>query len=73
MVNEIGTWKIGRIEDEPHGYVPKFWGFNEKGGDVFLKDVRVVVEDIGNILSSWENVDFGFRIKEELQEAVKKC
>ena len=44
-----------------------------KSGDVFLKDVRVVIEDIGNILSSWENVDFGFRIKEELQEAVKKC
>ena len=69
MVNEIGTWKIGRIEDEPHGYVPKFWGFNEKGGDVFLKDVRVVVEDIGN----WhENIKFGFRIKEELAADEKE-
>ena len=45
-----------RIEDEPHGHVPSdsksedeqwFLGFNEKGGDVFLKD-RVVVEDTGD-------------------------
>ena len=36
-----------RVEDEPHGHVPSdtereaeqwFIGFNEKGGDVFLKD-----------------------------------
>ena len=42
---------------EPHGHVPndsekedKQWllGFDEKGGDVFLKGVRVVVEGIGN-------------------------
>ena len=46
-----------RIEDKPHSYVLNdsesedeqwFLGFDEKGGDVFLKDVRVVVEDIGN-------------------------
>ena len=44
-----------RIEDELHGHVPNdreseeeqwFLEFDEKGGDVFLKDVRVVVVDI---------------------------
>ena len=35
----------------------------EKGGDLFLKDVRVVVEDIGN---RREHTKVGFRIKEEL-------
>ena len=44
-------------------------GFDEKGGDGFLKDVKVVVEDIGN---QHENVEFGFRIKEELQEDEKE-
>ena len=66
-----------RIEDEPHGHVTNdseseeeqwFLGFDEKGGDVFGKDVRVVVKDIGN---RHENVEFGFRIKEELQEDEK--
>ena len=66
-----------RIEDEPHGHVPHdseskdeqwFLGFDEKGGDVFLKDVRVILEDIGN---RHEIVEFGFRIKEELLE--DKC
>ena len=46
-----------RIEDEPHSHVPNdsdsedeqyFLGFNEKDGDVFLKNVRAVVEDIGD-------------------------
>ena len=63
-----------RIEDEPHVHVPndsksedEQWllGFDEKGGDVFLKDVRVVVEEIGN---RHENAEFGFRIKKELIE-----
>ena len=54
-----------RIEDKPHGHLPNdgktedeqwFLGFDEKGGDVFLKDVRVVVEDTGN---QHENVEFG--------------
>ena len=63
-----------RIEDKPHGHGPNdsesedeewFLGFNEKGGYLFLKDVTVVVEDIGN---QHENVKFAFRIKEELQE-----
>ena len=67
-----------RIEEEPHGHVPNdseseneqwFSGFDEKGGNVFLKDVRVVVEDIG---SRHKNVEFGFRIKEELQEVEKE-
>ena len=67
-----------RVEDEPHGHVPNdsksedeqwFLGFDEKGGDVFLKDVRVVAVDIGN---RHENVEFGFRIKEELQEDEKE-
>ena len=67
-----------RIEDEPHGHVPNdsksehehcFLGFVEKGGDVFLKDVRVVVEDIGN---RHENVEFRFRIKGELLEDEKE-
>ena len=67
-----------RIEDEPHGHVLNdsesedeqwFLGFHEKGEYVFLKDVRVVVEDIGN---QYENVEFGFRIKEELQEDEKE-
>ena len=57
-----------RIEDEPHGHVPndnesedQQWllGFDEKGGDVFVKDFRVVVEDIGN---RHESIEFGFRI-----------
>ena len=63
-----------RIDDEPHIHVPndsksedEQWllDFDEKGGDVFLKYVRVVVEDIGN---RHENAEFGFRIKEELIE-----
>ena len=67
-----------RIEDEPHGHVPddsesknEQWllTFHEKSGDVFLKYVRVVVEDIGN---RYENVEFGFRIKKELQEDERK-
>ena len=67
-----------RIEDEPHGHVPNdseskdeqwFLGFDEKSGDVFLKEVRVVVEDISN---QHENVVFGFRIKEELLEDEKE-
>ena len=41
----------------------------KKGGDIFLKDLRVVVE-IGN---QHENNDFGFRIKKELLEDEKKC
>ena len=67
-----------KVEDESHSCVPNdsesedeqwYLGFNKKGGDVFLKDVRVVVEDIGNCI---ENVEFGFRIKEELQEDEKE-
>ena len=67
-----------RIEDEPHGHVLNdsesedeqwFLGFHEKDEDVFLKDVRVVVEGIGN---QHENVKFGFRIKEILQEDEKE-
>ena len=67
-----------RKEDEPHGHVPddsesknEQWllTFHEKSGDVFLKYVRVVVEDIGN---RYENVEFGFRIKKELQEDERK-
>ena len=67
-----------RTEDEQHGHVPNdsesedeqwFLGFDEKGGDIFLKDVRVIVEDIGN---QHENVEFGFRIKEELQGDEKE-
>ena len=37
----------------------------KKGGDVFLKVVRVVVEDITN---RHNNFGFGFRIKEKLLE-----
>ena len=67
-----------RIEGEPLGHVPNnsksedeqwFLDFDEKGGGVFLKDVKVVVEDTGN---RHENVEFGFRIKEELQQDEKK-
>ena len=68
----------GRIEDESHGDVPSysesedeqwFLNFNEKGRDVFLKDIRVVVEDIDNRL---KNVEFGFGIKEKLLVDEKK-
>ena len=67
-----------RIDDKPHGHVPsdsegedeeRFLGFDEKGEEVFLKDVRVVVEDIGK---RYENVEFGFRIKEELLQDEKE-
>ena len=67
-----------RIEDKPHGHVPSdsesedellFLGFNEKIRDVFLKDVTVVLEDIGNC---HENVEFSFRIKEQLLEDEKE-
>ena len=67
-----------KIEDEPHSHVLNnskseneqcFLAFRKKGGDVFLKNVRVVVEDIGN---RHENVVLGFRIKEELQEDAKE-
>ena len=71
--------EIQRIEDKPHGHIPSdskskdeqwFLSFNEKGGDVFLKDVREVVEDIGN---QYGNVEFGFfKIKEEMLEDDKE-
>ena len=46
-------------------------GIGERGGDTFLKDVcrRVLVEDIGN---RHVKVEFGFSIKEELQEDEKE-
>ena len=53
-----------RIEDEPHNHVPNdsesenekwFLGFDEKGGYLFMKDVRVVMEHISN---RHENVEF---------------
>ena len=59
-----------RIEEKPHGHLTNdsksedqqwFLGFDENGGNVCLKDVIVVVEDIGN---RHENVEFGLRIKE---------
>ena len=40
-----------------------------KRWNAFLKDVRVIVEEIGN---RYENAEFGFRIKEELQEDGKE-
>ena len=40
-----------------------------KRWNAFLKDVRVIVEEIGNW---YENVEFGFRIKEGLQEDGKE-
>ena len=62
-----------RMEDEPNDSKSEdeqwFLGFNEKGGDVFLKDVRVVVEEIGN---RHESVEVGFRIKDKLQEDEKE-
>ena len=62
-----------RMEDEPNDSKSEdeqwFLGFNEKSGDVFLKDVRVVVEEIGN---RHESVEVGFRIKDELQEDEKE-
>ena len=66
-----------RIEEKPHGNLTNdsksedqqwFLGFDENGGNVCLKDVIVVVEDIGN---RHENVEFGLRIKEELLEDEK--
>ena len=68
-----------KIEDEPHGHVPndskskdEQWllYFDENGRFVFLKDVRVVVEDTGN---QHENVECGFKIKKKLLEMRKKC
>ena len=67
-----------RIEDEPHGNVLSdskredeqwFLGLEEKGGAEFPKNVRVVAEDIAN---RHENVEFGFRIKEERLENEKE-
>ena len=64
-----------RIEDKPYDHVTYdsesedgLWllSFNEKGGDVFLKDVILVVEDTAN---RHEN---GFSIKEKLQEDEKE-
>ena len=66
-----------RIEEKPHGHLTNdsksedqqwFLGFDENGGNVCLKDVIVLVEDIGN---RHENVEFGLRIKEELLEDEK--
>ena len=66
-----------RIEEKRHGHLTNdsksedqqwFLGFDENGGNVCLKDVIVVVEDIGN---RHENVEFGLRIKEELLEDEK--
>ena len=67
-----------RIENESNGYVPNdseskdrhwFLDFHEKGGDVFLKEFRVVVENIGN---QYKNLEFGIRIKEELLDDEKE-
>ena len=65
-----------KIEDEPHGrHVPNdsenedgqwFSVFNEKGGDVFLKDVTVVVEDIGNQLTDMRIMSLVLRSKKDL-------
>ena len=75
MVNLIGTW---RNTEKNRRRVPNdsesedkqwFLGFDDKRGDVFLKDVRLVVEDIGN---QHEKSEFGFRIKEELQKEKKE-
>ena len=50
-----------RIEDEPHGHVPNdstsedeqwFFGFDEKGGYVFLKDVRNINIEITDGIES---------------------
>ena len=66
-----------RIEDKTHDHIPNesksedgqwFFGFNEKGGNVLVKDVRLVVEDI----SRHKNVEFSFKIKEELLEDGKE-
>ena len=43
--------------------------YHVQGRDVFLQDVRVVVEDIGN---HHENSEFGIRIKEDLLEDDEK-
>ena len=80
MVNKIRTWRNTERNRRrtTWSYLPNdnesevehwFLGFSEKGGDVFLKDVRVVAENIGN---RHENVEFGFRIKEELPEDEKE-
>ena len=67
-----------KIEDKSHGHIPNdsksegekwFLGFNEKGSEVFLKDVRVFAQNIGN---RNENIEFGFRMKEELLEDQKE-
>ena len=67
-----------KIEDKSHGHIPNdsksegeqwFLGFNEKDSEVFLKDVRVFAQNIGN---RNEKVEFGFRIKEELLEDKKE-
>ena len=69
MVNKLRTQNYREEQKTNHSHVPsdgesgdEKWllGFNEKGGDAFLKDVRAAVEDIGN---QHENVEFGFRIK----------
>ena len=66
-----------RMQEQTHGHVPSdnesedgqwFLGFDEKVGDVFMEDIRVVVEDIGN---QHENAEFGFKIKEDLLEYKK--
>ena len=79
MVTKIGTWRdtdknrrqttwsctsYCKSEDEWW-----FLGFDEKGSDVFLKDVGVVVEDNVN---QQGNAEFGFRIKDELVEDEEK-
>ena len=67
-----------RIENESHGHVPNdsesedehwFLDFDEKGANLFLKEFRVVVEDIDN---QHKNLEFGFRIKEELLDDGKE-
>ena len=79
MFNKLGTWRnTEKNRRRTHGHVQSdsesedeqwFLGFDENGGDVFLRDVRVVVQDIGN---RHKNGEFGFRIKEELLEDLKE-
>ena len=66
-----------KIEDKIHDHIPNdsksedeqwFFGFSEKGGNVLVKDVRVVVKDI----NQHKNVEFSFKIKEELLEDEKE-
>ena len=79
MFNKLGTWRnTEKNRRRTHGHVKSdsesedeqwFLGFDGNGGDVFLRDVRAVVQDIAN---RHKNGEFGSGSKKNCWKIWKK-